>query len=51
MQKPRFIRRFADFVRVGYPTDAPEQGHAAVLALCPGAYRTITVDPKARTGR
>lgn len=47
----KLLRRFSSFVRAGYPDAAPHTGHAAVLALCPGAYKTVTANPRYPAGR
>jgi hypothetical protein len=36
-----FFSRIASFFRAGYPTDAPQQGHVALLAMCPAAHSAV----------
>lgn len=33
-----FFSRIIGFFRAGYPTDAPQLGHAALVAMCPAAH-------------
>jgi hypothetical protein len=35
------LNKIVAWFRAGYPTDAPQFGHAAVLALCPEAARVL----------
>ena len=33
-----FFSRIVSFFRAGYPGDAPQQGHVALIAMCPAAH-------------
>jgi hypothetical protein len=33
-----FFSRIVGFFRAGYPADAPQLGHVALIALCPAAH-------------
>jgi hypothetical protein len=34
-------RRMVGFFRAGYPADAPQLGHVALLAMCPAGARVV----------
>jgi hypothetical protein len=33
-----FFSRIVGFFRAGYPADAPQLGHVALIAMCPAAH-------------
>jgi hypothetical protein len=33
-----FFSRIITFFRAGYPATAPQQGHVALIAMCPAAH-------------
>lgn len=33
-----FFSRIIGFFRAGYPADAPQRGHVALIAMCPAAH-------------
>ena len=37
MKKHTFLSRIVKFFRAGYPADAPQLGHVALIAMCPAA--------------
>ena len=41
-------RRMVGFFRAGYPADAPQRGHMALLAMCPAAAGVVR--PSASSG-
>ena len=41
-------RRMVGFFRAGYPADAPQRGHVALLAMCPAAAGAVR--PSASSG-
>jgi hypothetical protein len=37
MKRQSFLSRIVGFFRAGYPADAPQRGHVALIAMCPTA--------------
>jgi hypothetical protein len=38
MNENTFVSRIIRFFRAGYPADAPQRGHLALIAMCPAAH-------------
>jgi hypothetical protein len=36
-----FFSRIVEFFRAGYPADAPQLGHVALIAMCPAAAGVV----------
>jgi hypothetical protein len=41
MKRHTFLSRIVKFFRAGYPADAPQLGHAALIAMCPAAAGVV----------
>jgi hypothetical protein len=41
MKRGRFLSRIVGFFRAGYPADAPQLGHVALIAMCPAAAGVV----------
>jgi len=46
MKRDTFVSRIAKFFRAGYPADAPQLGHIALIAMCPAGARVVRPSTK-----
>jgi hypothetical protein len=47
MKRNTFTSRIVKFFRAGYPADAPQFGHVALIAMCPSAAGAVRLSVKA----
>jgi hypothetical protein len=45
-----FFSRMVRFFRAGYPADAPQLGHVALIAMCPAAHSVARPSSASETG-